>query len=294
MASEAEFTPTSNHVDAAALRTVEFENAAASVDIVDDAYSDRIRCDHPDVRDAEEFGRFLKEKAAELGRDRVVTLVDPETGKTLEKQGFLNEGEMPGFYRGETDCTVMGWSHDDSRMTLASPARAARTDAILAKKRDETKLHVATATESATLEDAAELADLLGRTFDEYPTPSSDPAYLAKELEQGTPFRVIRENGEIAACASADLVTDARTAELTDCATRAQSRGNGYMQSILRDLMRDLRERDYPTAFTLARAGVPGVNIAFQRLGFEFRGRMPQSCRIGEGLEDMNIWSRWL
>lgn len=294
MASEVEIVRMSNHVDPDAIRKVEIDNDAASVELVDDSYSDRIRCDHPDVRDAEEFGRFLKDKADSLGRDRVVTFVDSETGKALEEQGFAHEGEMPGFYRGESDCAVMGWSAADDRMRLASPSRAARTDEILEQKRHETKLHVATPTERATLDDADELAELLGETFAEYPTPSSDPAYLASELEQGTPFRVIREDGEIAACASADLVTDARTAELTDCATRTQSRGNGYMQSILRDLMGDLRERDYPTAFTLARAAVPGVNIAFQRLGFEFRGRMPQSCRIGDGLEDMNIWSRWL
>ncbi len=294
MASEAESVPPSNHVDPGAIRKLEFEHVAGNVELVDDEYSDRIRCDHPDVHDPQKFGQFLKDKAAALGRDRVVTLVDAKTGRALQEQGFAHEGEMPGFYRGETDCAVMGWSADDRRMQLAAPNRAALTDEILEQKRLETKLHVATPTETATVEDADELAELLGKTFAEYPTPSSDPAYVANEIENGTPFRVIREHGEIAACASADLVTEARTAELTDCATRAQSRGNGYMQSILRDLMADLRDRDYPTAFTLARAAIPGVNIAFQRLGFEYRGRMPQSCRIGEGLEDMNIWSRWL
>ena len=66
------------------------------------------------------------------------------------------------------------------------------------------------------------------------------------------------------------------------------------MQALLGDLMDDLRGMDYPTAFTLARATVPGVNMAFARLGFRFRGTMPRSCRIGEGIEDMNIWSRSL
>jgi hypothetical protein len=44
----------------------------------------------------------------------------------------------------------------------------------------------------------------------------------------------------------------------------------------------------------LARARIPGINLAFQRLGFALRGCMPQSCRIGEGLEDMHVWSRAL
>ena len=58
--------------------------------------------------------------------------------------------------------------------------------------------------------------------------------------------------------------------------------------------MEDLRQMNYPTAFTLARARIPGVNIVFQRLGFEFQGRMRSSCLIGDGIEDMNILSRAL
>ena len=63
---------------------------------------------------------------------------------------------------------------------------------------------------------------------------------------------------------------------------------------VLADLVGDLRDLNYPTAFTLARAQVPGVNLAFERLGFELRGRMTQSCRIGTDLEDMNVWSQRL
>ena len=66
------------------------------------------------------------------------------------------------------------------------------------------------------------------------------------------------------------------------------------MQAILSDLTDDLRAMEYLTAFTLARAAIPGVNLAFERLGFKYRGTMQQSCRIGTGLEDMNVWSRYL
>jgi putative beta-lysine N-acetyltransferase len=149
-------------------------------------------------------------------------------------------------------------------------------------------------TERAVAEDAAVIAELIGGTFDHYPTPSDDPAYIAQAIERGVPFRMVRDGGDVVACACADLVVEARTAELTDCATRPDARGRGYLQAILADLMGDLEALDYPTAFTLARATVPGVNIAFMRLGFALRGRMSQSCRIGTGLEDMNVWSRAL
>ncbi len=111
-------------------------------------------------------------------------------------------------------------------------------------------------------------------------------------MESGTPFRMVTEGDEVVACASADLVAEAQTAELTDCATLPSARGRGLMQGLLADLCDDLRDLGYPTAFTLARAAVPGVNLAFARLGFRLRGRMLRSCRIGQGLEDMNVWSK--
>lgn len=262
--------------------------------VVNDPYSDRIRCDHPDVDSPRDLSKLLKSKAAEFDRDRVVALVDPATARGLEEAGFASEGLMPGFYRGEEACEVMGWAPHKSGLQEATPEANEHTSTILEQKRGTAGLHSVVDTELAELADAPAIAELLGETFNAYPTPSSDPEYVANEIAGGTPFRVVREDGQIAACASADIVHDARTAELTDCATRPECRGRGWMQAILRELMNDLRDRDFPTAFTLARASIPGVNIAFQRLGFKFRGRMARSCRIGDGLEDMNIWSRRL
>lgn len=66
------------------------------------------------------------------------------------------------------------------------------------------------------------------------------------------------------------------------------------MMTLLKDLMWDLEQKEYYSAFTYARARVPGINILFKKLGFKFCGSVNQSCRIGEGLEDMNMWIREL
>ena len=276
------------------IRLLQIPTVDGAVTMIDDPYSDRIRCDHPNVSDAAALGDALMETADSLGRGRVVAFVDSELGKDLESAGFEVEAVMPGFYEGERDCVVIGASEDADRMSSADLAAAQITERVLAEKRGTPGLHVAVDTERATVDDAQELADLLDETFQAYPTPSGDAAYVAQQLREGTPFRVVRDGDEIVACASADLVPSARTAELTDCATRPRHRGNGYMQTILVHLMDDLREMRYPTAFTLARARIPGVNVAFQRCGFKLRGRRAQSCRIGGGLEDMNVWSRRL
>ncbi len=274
--------------------TVELQASGITLEVVDDLYSDRVRCDHPpsDV-DGNALGESLVELAEDCGRGRVVALVDAGLAPAMEETGFALEGVIPGFYRGEDDCAVLGYGVEEARMDLAHEEAVRAADKVLQRPWPAFDLEKAPAhiSELATLKDAQEIADLLGETFVDYPTPSSDPEYIAEQIESGTPFRIIREGGVIAACASADLVPEALTAELTDCATRPSHRGRGLMQSILHRLMLDLQEMGYPTAFTLARARIPGVNRAFQKLGFKHRGRMARSCRIGKGFEDMNIWS---
>ncbi|MCB9506381.1 MAG: GNAT family N-acetyltransferase [Myxococcales bacterium] len=260
----------------------------------DDPHSDRLRCDHPDPRSADQLGERLLEVAEELDRARVVALVPISMEAALDRSGFTCEATIPGFYRGVEDCAVMGAFLDPTRGELAHPIedRAVLTllDDVLptSSRRDDVE------TRLAGVEDAVRVAELLAETFDDYPTPSHDPRYVEAQILAGTPFRVVEDGGGLVACASADLVPAALAAELTDCATRPSHRGRGLMQAILTDLMGDLEARDYATAFTLARARIPGVNLAFARLGFDLHGCMVQSCRIGTGIEDMNVWSRAL
>ena len=266
------------------------------VTIQDDHFSDRLRCDHPmELRsdaEAQVLGRRLVREARARDRGRIVTFVPERLVDGLTATGFESEGVMPGFYGGSEDCVAMGFYLDGSRGELADSAAVAEVKAILSAKREaEPRPRPQVTTALAGPGDATAVAGLLAETFDQYPTPSGDPAYVAEAIAEGSPFRYVEVDGEVVACASADLIPEAATAELTDCATLPDHRGQGYMQAILLDLMDDLARRDYPTAFTLARARIPGVNLAFQRLGFELRGTMPQSCRIG-GIEDMNIWSR--
>ena len=274
---------------------------APPVHVRDDVYSDRLRCDHPGSSGGASLGQSLLAAAERLDRGRVVAFVRPTVEDGLKQVGFEREGLIPGFYGGELACAVMGAYPDASRGDLAHPREVAEVKALLAvregqvtAKADAPPARPRIETRRATVEDAGAIAALLDETFAAYPTPSGDPEYVAAAIAEGTPFRFVEADGQVVACASADLIPDARTAELTDCATRPSHRGRGLMQNVLLDLMDDVRSLDYPTAFTLARARIPGVNLAFARLGFTLHGTMRQSCRIGSGIEDMNILSRRL
>lgn len=264
------------------------------VTVKDDFYSDRIRCDHPQTTDGERLGAALRVAAAERGRGRVVVLAPESLGAGLAAAGFFREAIMPGFYEGRLDCHVMGAAPDARRRCPSNVIETRRVDALLRRRTPAKQVHEHVPTHRATAEDAPAVARLIADCFDYYPTPSGVPDFIATEIGGGTIFRIVRDGARVVACASANLVGSARTAELTDCATHPDQRGRGLMQSILADLQGDLRAMGYPTAFTLSRASVAGINLAFQRLGFAWHGRMIRSCRIGDGLEDMNVWSRRL
>ena len=275
-------------------RNVVIAVGGSRVRVTSDRLSDRVRCDHPAVDDGAALGRGLTAAAELLGRGRVVVVGAQQLQAGLEQVGYETEAVMPGFYEGTGDCVVAGKALAEDRLCPRDERKLLEVARVLDEKGEERPPPDDVHSRLVGPADVPQIAALLNQTFARYPTPSNEPVYVQRQLENDTAFRCIEEDGEILACASADLVCEARTAELTDCATRPEHRGRGLMSRLLSDLMDDLRALEYPTAFTLARAAIPGVNVCFSRLGFELRGTMHQSCFIGTGLEDMNVWSRAL
>jgi hypothetical protein len=44
------------------------------------------------------------------------------------------------------------------------------------------------------------------------------------------------------------------------------------------------------TAYTIARAASPGINITFARQGYRYGGRLINNTNISGRIESMNIW----
>ncbi len=281
------------------------------VKVIDDEHSDRVRCDHPNTSQGTAIAYFLMGAAHCLKRSKILTMVEDRLAAELIEQGFTLAGTMAGFYRGLAGCSVLTYNLDKNRQRMAHPKEGARVEEIVEKYDpvgdDEiTERYdlladdrmVATQTDVRTIlalpRDAERIAALIDVTFHDYPTPSHDPHYIRSQIESGVPFRYVIEDNRIVACASADLVPDALTAELTDCATLPEYRRKSYMWTLLTDLMWDLEQKKYCSAFTYSRARIPAINVLFKKLGFQFCGCVHQSCRIGEGLEDMNMWIRAL
>lgn len=146
----------------------------------------------------------------------------------------------------------------------------------------------------ATVEDVPALGSLLRATFPEYPSSLDDDA-LAEKIRRGANLFGLLEtaDGQLAAAASAEIDARNRSAEMTDCATDPDHRGQGLMAYMLWRLEEALHgSLGITDLYTLARAGQMGMNSTFARLGYSYCGRLVNNCRMPTGWESMNVWCR--
>lgn len=211
------------------------------------------------------------------------------------RHGYVLEGLLKYVDRGKTAYMV---SKFRSQRRLRSPNLLRETELIESITKREPRQQ-SYSLRSGYILDFAREADVDGmlalyrRVFETYPSPLTYREYLLSVLHRDAIFRVVRNpEGEVVAAASAELDPKRLSAELTDCATHPNERGNGLMGTLLHALEQDLKRQAYRCAYTLARAPSPGMNAAFHSLGYEYSGRLINNCDIYGDFEDMNLWAK--
>ena len=86
--------------------------------------------------------------------------------------------------------------------------------------------------------------------------------------------------------------TVSKNVEMTDFATLSKFRGNSYANLLLRFMENEMRSRGMQTAYTIARAISPGMNITFGKAGYTYGGRLINNTNIAGQIESMNVWHK--
>lgn len=142
--------------------------------------------------------------------------------------------------------------------------------------------------------DIPEMTDIFQQVFVKYPFPIYDTAFVEQTMDEATHYFGVRYGTQLVAVASAEVDANAKNAEMTDFATLPTHRGNGFASALLAEMESFIRSIGITTAYTIARAVSPGMNITFARAGYSYRGRLPNNTCIAEGIESMNIWGKKL
>jgi putative beta-lysine N-acetyltransferase len=100
----------------------------------------------------------------------------------------------------------------------------------------------------------------------------------------------VRRNGRLIALSSAETDHTASNVEMTDFATLPECRGLSLARILLHTMERAMIDEGIRTAYTIARAASPGMNVTFARMGYEFGGTLINNTQISGTIESMNIW----
>jgi len=83
-----------------------------------------------------------------------------------------------------------------------------------------------------------------------------------------------------------------RNVEMTDFATLPEQRGRSLSFVLLMTMEREMRQKGFRTAYTIARALSPGMNLTFGRAGYAFGGTLINNTGISGSIESMNVWHK--
>lgn len=211
--------------------------------------------------------------------------------------GFEEEARIPEFYNGKITAVLLGFylnaergeepdlDEMDKILKIALEKQAAKS-----KKHSNGETSLRICNEA----DVINIADIYKATFQSYPFPIHDPAYILKTMKSDVDYFGIEAQGRLVAVSSAEIDKQSSNAEMTDFATRQEWRGNGFAQCLLLQMEKAMKKKGIKTAYTIARAMSAGMNITFSKAGYQFAGRLKNNTNISGSIESMNVWYKHL
>lgn len=239
----------------------------------------------------------LIQKAKDNGYTKIFAKVPRRAVQALVDHGFSEEAAVPGFYHGEEDAVFLGLYLDPRRATAANAEEIEGNIKLALEKQKSARplegdcpLPMRVCVE----DDAEAMSVVYKQVFPTYPFPIDQPAYLIETMRSHVAYFCCELDGKMIAIASAEMDEKGSNAEMTDFATLPESRGRGLAAHLLLRMEGEMRKRAIKTAYTIARAVSPGMNIVFAKAGYAFGGTLINNTNISGQIESMNVWYKQL
>jgi len=239
----------------------------------------------------------LKKLAEEKGYTKIFCKVRGGESDIFKKNGFICEAEIPGFFYGMEAGCFLSFYLDPRRAEENDREKNEEVLRIsMSKKNDASRstrppvMQEGASIRRCVESDTAEMADIYKVVFKTYPFPIHEPEYLLQMMNSHVDFYCISIGGRIVALSSSEKDADHSHSEMTDFATLPDFRGSGFASLLLMEMEKDLLKQNIKTAFTIARAISPGMNITFAKNGYSYAGRLVNNTNISGNMESMNIW----
>ncbi|PLX99642.1 MAG: putative beta-lysine N-acetyltransferase [Desulfuromonas sp.] len=238
---------------------------------------------------------YFEELAEENGYSKIFAKI-PESHLTpFLSYGYEIEASIPGLFNAVEQGHFVSRYIDDDRKAEKQPELV---EEVLKIARSKQAIIAETSEPSCVCrplfaDEMEDAAAVYSEVFASYPFPIHDPEYLRSTMESITYFGVWLED-RLVALASAEVDFDNGNAEMTDFATLPEFRGKGYANLLLARMETDMKDKQIPSLFTIARAYSHGMNITFAKNGYLYSGTLTNNTQISGDLESMNVWYKLL
>jgi len=243
----------------------------------------------------------LIDLARRAGSGKIIYFAPGAELKSLERKGFVLEGEIESFFNGDTAYGFSLFIHENRKISQYTLVENKIIEEINKGKetsstRDGNKLpgFDGICFRAVTEDDIPGLAQMYRQVFVSYPSPLLQPEYMLYAMRNSVMFMGAFCGTKPVSAASLEIDRKNCNAELTDCATLKEYRGRGILQKLMEMLEEESKKDKLRVLYSLARAGSFGMNASLAKFGYKYRGRFLNNCHIGGRFEDMNLWVKQL
>lgn len=257
-----------------------------------DTYNQRVQVIEYDGEDIDGLTTRLDYLALKNNFGKVYLKAKNDDWEKFLTHGYILEGIFKYYHNGENAYSLAKFFTKERRYSESFEKENQIIEEVSSYIPEELSIELSSgySIRVATKEDIPELIKLYDRVFETYPIPLNQPLYLEKLMESNVYFMVIEKDGKIVSAASADYSDKYKNAEITDCATHPDERGNGLMSIIIDALEIEMKKRGIICLYSIARSLSFGMNLVFKKHKYTYTGRLTNNCNIFGKFEDMNIW----
>jgi putative beta-lysine N-acetyltransferase len=228
---------------------------------------------------------------------KIFARLPENVSKSFFNAGFLEEARIPAFFLGKEAAVFMEFYLNAERIKEANVDKMKDILKIALGKRATNKvqpLENRFVLRKCNKTDVSVMAKIYREIFSSYPFPIHNPDYLLKTMQSHIDYFGIETDGRLVAVSSAEIDKETYSAEMTDFATLPDWRGNNFCQHLLARMENEMKKKNIKTAYTIARAMSPGMNVTFSKAGYQFSGRLKNNTNISGRIESMNVWYKAL
>jgi len=249
-------------------------------------------------RDAFRILPALDRLAQDNHYEKILAKVPWGSKPAYEKQGYVQEAVIPQYYKTREHAVFMCKYFSSRRRQTAHQQQIKDILSLTKQKQQRPSKKKGTQfldTRICRPEDGVKMSRVFKSVFKTYPFPIFDEGYLTTVMEKKQArYFCIENRRQINAIAASEIDPDHKGVEMTDFATLPEYRRQGFAGCLLENMEQDMAEQGIRTAFSIARALSPGMNMLFARKGYTFGGTLLNNTNISGRIESMNVWHKTL